>query len=191
MKQTDCLKYYHLEEFLFNDVSIRFRNDGYITAFDFFCIVIWKANRAKSKIAKRLLAKGYDELDSAVKALTKSISEANEPKNRLQVLINNWGFRLPMASAILTVLYPDEFTIYDVRVCEMLEKFADTQHKKPFDKLWDSYEEYIKSVKTVVTENLSLRDKDRWLWGKSFASQLEKDIENKFPGKPDDSNSEA
>jgi hypothetical protein len=191
MKQTDYLKYYHLEEYLFREVSNRFCNDGYITAFDFFCIVIWKANRAKSKIAKRLLSKGYDDLDSAVKALTKSISEASEPKYRLQVLLDNWGFRLPMASAILTVLYPEEFTIYDVRVCEVLKNFQDVQNKRPFDKLWNSYEEYIKSVKAAVGENLSLRDKDRWLWGNSFASQLKKDIENKFPGKLDNSESET
>jgi hypothetical protein len=191
MKQTDYLKYYHLEEFLFNDVSNRFRNDGCISAFDFFCIVIWKANRAKSKIAKRLLSKGDDDLDSAVKALTKSISEANQQKDRLQILMNDWGFRLPMASAILTVLYPEQFTIYDVRVCETLQSFQDTQHKKPFDKLWESYEEYIKSVKMAVTEDITLRDKDRWLWGKSFASQLQKSIENKFPGKPDDCESET
>ena len=28
-----------------------------------------------------------------------------------------------MASALLTLLYPDEFTVYDYRVCEMLDGF--------------------------------------------------------------------
>ncbi len=130
-------------------------------------------------------------MDLAVDVLMKSISTQNDMKSRLRVIMEDWGFRLPMASAILTVLFPTAFTIYDVRVCEMLEKFEDAQYKKPFDKLWNCYEEYIKSVKKAVNENLSLRDKDRWLWGKSFALQLEKDIENKFERKADDLEVEA
>lgn len=191
MKHEEYLNYYNLEEYLFSDVSNRFKADGYITAFDFFCIVIWKANRSKSKMANRLLGQGYEDLDSAVKALTSAISSETEAKMRLEIIMEKWKFRLPMASAVLTVLYPEEFTIYDVRVCDMLKKYEDTQHKRPFDKLWNSYEEYVKSVKAAVIQDLSLRDKDRWLWGKSFASQLEKDIENKFPGKSDASESEA
>lgn len=49
------LDYYYLEQYLFDVVSARFQTVGTLSAFDFFCIVIWKANRAKSKVAKRLL----------------------------------------------------------------------------------------------------------------------------------------
>jgi hypothetical protein len=192
MNHTDYLKYYHLEEYLFNDVSNRFRTDGYIRAFDFFCIVIWKANRAKSKIADRLLAQGHKDLDSAVRTLTSAIYSAKEPKGRLQIIMDKdkWKFRLPMASAVLTVLYPDEFTIYDVRVCEALNAFKDLQNKTQFEDVWNGYEEFVKRVKSAAGEQPKLRNKDRLLWGKSFAEQLEKDIENKFPRKTDDSNSE-
>jgi hypothetical protein len=182
MDHTDYLKYYHLEKYLFNDVSNHFRTDGHITAFDFFCIVIWKANRSKSKIANRLLDKklGQENLDSAAKVLTSAIFKAESSKQRLEIIMKTWGFRLPMASAILTVLYPDEFTVYDVRVCEMLQAFKDVQHKSHFDDIWCGYEKYVQTVKNGVIEQAALRDKDRWLWGKSFASQLESDIANKF-----------
>jgi len=54
---VDGLRYYDLEAYLFEDVHKRFKTEGSIGAFDFFSIVIWKANRAKSRIAKRLLSK--------------------------------------------------------------------------------------------------------------------------------------
>jgi hypothetical protein len=192
VKHKEYLKYYNREEYLFNDVSKRFHEDGYLTAFDFFCIVIWKANRAKSKIADRLLAQEPKDLDSAVKALTSAIYNAKEPKERLQIIMDKekWKFRLPMASAVLTVLYPDEFTIYDVRVCETLNAFKDLQNKTQFEDVWSGYQDFVKRVKNEASEQTTLRNKDRLLWGKSFASQLEKDIENKFLHQADDSKSE-
>ena len=51
----DYVRYYDLESYLFEDVRQQFQSEGSLSAFDFFSIVIWKANRAKSKIAKRLL----------------------------------------------------------------------------------------------------------------------------------------
>ncbi len=95
-----------------------------------------------------------------------------------------------MATAVLTVLYPEEFTIYDVRVCETLKDFKNLQYKTRFQEIWSGYEEFIKSVKNAASEHLMLRDKDRELWGKSFALQLMKDIENRFPRGADNSKSE-
>ena len=94
----------------------------------------------------------------------------------LSVLIEGWGFRLPMASAILTVIYPEDFTVYDVRVCDVLGDYKDVQYKTNFDILWERYSAYILRVKNAVPEYPRLRDKDRYLWGKSFALQLKTDI---------------
>ncbi len=49
------LQYYHLEPYLFDTVHNGFAKKGQLSAFDFFCILIWKANCAKSKHASRLL----------------------------------------------------------------------------------------------------------------------------------------
>ena len=46
---------YHLECYLECTVKARFHQNKELDAFDFFCIVIWKANRAKSKVTKRIL----------------------------------------------------------------------------------------------------------------------------------------
>lgn len=189
--ETDYARFYDLERYLFEDVSQRYNREKTISTFDFFCIVIWKANRAKSKVAKRLLAHGkdnrpYTDLNAAVKDLVDAISKAPDAKARLKVLIEAWGFRLPMASAILTVLYPDDFTVYDFRVCEILGKFEKSQDKK-FEDLWGDYSQYIEGVKAEVPSKQILREKDRFLWGQSFKLGLEKDIHNAFVRVADDS----
>jgi hypothetical protein len=190
---TNFLQYYDLESYLFKVVSIRYARDKTITAFDFFCIVIWKANRAKSKVAKRLVAhcNGRANLESAVCSLLAAISEAKDQRARLSVLIEGWGFRLPMASAILAVLYPEEFTIYDIRVCDVLGDFKDAQYKTNFATLWERYAAYVIAVKDKVPTCSSLRDKDRFLWGQSFATQLQADIQSSFVRGTSDTEFEA
>ncbi len=193
MTNANFLQYYDLEGYLFKVVSIRYAQDKTLTAFDFFCIVIWKANRAKSKVAKRLLAHRNDQanLKSAVNSLLTAISKAKDQKARLSVLIEGWGFRLPMASAILTVLYPEDFTVYDDRVCNVLRNFKDAQNKTNFSTLWERYEAYVIAVKEAVPGCSSLRDKDRFLWGKSFATQLQTDIQSSFGRGDNDAEFEA
>ena len=173
-------QYYDLESVLFDKLGKKFQKQGYLTAFDFFCIVIWKANRAKSYIAKRLLSRGYSDLELAVKELTQGIENQPNSKERMRYLFEDWGFYLPMASAILTVLYPDDFTVYDVNVCDMLGKFHDIGNTSKFEKLWNSYLDFIHAVKETAPQKLTLRDKDRYLIGKAFFKNLTKDLETNF-----------
>lgn len=183
MEENNFIKYYDLESYIFGGVSKRFHKCGFLSAFDFFTIIIWKANRAKSKISKQILGRGYDNLDDGVKDLTNDIYECTEDKRRLECLMKKWGFRLPMSSAILTVLYPDIFTVYDVRVCETLNIKNNLDNITNFDKLWSSYLEYKNKVFSAAEGNLSLRDSDRYLWGKSFYDQLNNDISIGFTKK--------
>jgi len=178
--QIDYVKLYGLESYLFEVVNPRFQQQGLLSSFDFFCIVIWKANRSKSTIAKRLLKKEHKNLEEASKALTSQIHQAPTAKEKMKVLMDEWGFLLPMTSAILTVLYPDTFTVYDVRVCQMLKKYSTLKDIRNLDKLWPQYLDFIESVKKATPGVKSLRDKDRYLWGKSFHDQLKKDIKKQF-----------
>jgi hypothetical protein len=176
------IKYYNIEDYLFNIVNKKFHKEGNLNAFDFFCIVIWKANRAKSKIANRLIKNG--SLESVCKKITSKIFNAKNDEERLEILFN-YGFRFPMASAILTVLYPDKFTVYDVRVCNILNKYFDLANTEPNNKnIHKKIKTYFEFVNTVrnhpETRALSLRDKDRYLWGKSFYDDLRINIKNKF-----------
>lgn len=176
----DDRQFYHLEDYLFDVVARRYVEQGHLSAFDFFCITVWKANRAKSKIAKRPLDRGYPTLDDALYDLTSGLPQQQTPKERLRVLMVDGGFLMPMASAILCVLYPDDFTIYDWRVVEQLPDFRDLTSSRDFDKIWASYQAFVAQVRLMTPDDLSLRDGDRYLWGKSFHDGLLSDIQNKF-----------
>ena len=172
-------KLYNLENYILTDVRDSFFRDGHLTAFDFFCIVIWKANRAKTKIAQRLLKRNSD-IEKSVHDLTSKIFLATDDKQKLKVLMDDYKFRLPMSSAILSLLYPDNFTIYDVRVCDTLTEYKTLGTVTDFEKLWIRYTDFINSIREYEPKNISLRDKDRLLWGQSFYEQLTSDLENNF-----------
>jgi hypothetical protein len=76
---------------------------------------------------------------------------------------------------------PDRFTVYDVRVCEALGRFHNLSYTTG-DRLWERYEEFRQAVIDSTPPELTLREKGRHLWGKSFARQLERDIARKFAG---------
>jgi hypothetical protein len=183
MNSAAALTLYDLENYLFNDVAERFYNTPTgkeVTAFDFFCIVIWKANRSKLRIAKRLLLRGHDTLDAAVTQLIAEIRQAATDQERLQVMFEGWGFSLPMASALLTVFYPQQFTVYDARVCELLPEHAKLGNLSKFDKVWTGYEKFVAAVRDQVPDQPQLRNKDRVLWAMSFRQQLEADLQSAF-----------
>ena len=180
MSARDDRTYDHLERYLLTEVSGHYREARQLTAFDFFCLVIWKANRSKSRVANRLLAQGFTDLESAVPASTRALATAPHDKERMRILMDGWGLRLPMASAILTVLYPESFTVYDVRVCDVLRDFRTTQYRTNFEALWDEYLRFVAAVHDAVSRDDALRDKDRWLWGKSFCQRLEEDLASQF-----------
>ncbi len=183
----DPLRLYDLETYLLEDVRLRFHKEGSIGAFDFFAIVIWKANRAKSKIAALLRreddAKRQD-LDSIVRDLTRSLRRAGNAEERLRLMIERLRFGLPMASAILTILWPDEFTVYDVRVCDQLGRFRSLVNLSKFERVWAGYCQYRDAVNNAAPGHLSLRQKDRYLWASSVIHQLEADIARGFRAPP-------
>ena len=180
---TDYLIYYDSERYLFEIVTKRFHDEGSLNAIDFFTIVSWKANRAISRIAIRLLHHDATllDLESASRALTQKIHDAPNHKERLRIMLEEWGFRLPIATAILTVCYPGDFSVYDYRVCDILDRFQTLADKSRFEDIWSGYLLYLDAVRASDTPaNLSLREKDRWLWGKSVYQDMLEGITTGF-----------
>jgi hypothetical protein len=178
------LRYYDLKTYLFEDVRQRFHKEKKLDAFDLFSIIIWKANRSKSKLAHRLM-KRAGSLEAAAAQFTGALFKAKSPEERLLLSMETWGFYLPMASAILTVLWPEDFTVFDIRVCGELacaqmgdfSGLANISSKG----IWPRYCAYRKAVESAVPQQSMLRDKDEFLWGRSSARQLVKDIAEGFP----------
>src|SRR3989442_14949900 len=141
-------------------LSTAFHVRRYLTAEEFFSIVIWKANRAKGRIWNRLRKHGTD-VSEVVKTLSQEIKDAADDHERLSLLLDRekWGFALPMASAILTVCYPERFTVYDVRA-RMELGIKDFAGRK--DQIERYFKEFVPSVK-AIPHAASLRDKDRYL----------------------------
>ena len=171
--------YRNLENHIRKEVFDAFHKHGSIGAKDFFCIIIWKANRAKSKIANNLLKREPD-LELCCRTLTSKLFNLSSQKEKLYLLIKEYGFRLPMSSAILSVLFPHQFCIYDFRVCETLQEYANLNQLTDFENIWNGYSKYILAIKNIEPSNLSLVEKDHYLWGKSFYQQLENDISSNF-----------
>jgi hypothetical protein len=178
--KSDYSKYWYLEKFIMSEVKTNLTTNGFLTTFDFFCIIIWKANRAKSKIAKQL-RKRNDDLSLVVKELTSKIFLAKDAKEKMRILFEDYDFRLPIASAILSLLYPESFTIYDVRVCDTLIEYKGLANRSSFEHLWPDYLSFIECVRKYGLPEKSLREIDKALWGKSFYDQLNKDIRENFP----------
>jgi hypothetical protein len=177
------LRYYDLKTYLFEDVRRRFHKEKKLDAFDLFSIIIWKANRAKSTLALRLIVQA-GSLEAAAAQYTGALFEAKSPEERLLLSMETWGVYLPMASAILTVLWPEDFTVFDIRVCAELAyaemgDFMRLGNISP-KRIWPRYCAYRKAVENAMPQQNLLRDKDEFLWGRSAARQLAKDITGGF-----------
>ena len=149
------LQFYDLESYLLGSVGPAFHERGYLSAEELFSIIIWKANRAKSKVAKKLMGRGLP-LQEAVRTLTKELHEAPDDPSRFTVL-HKWGLRLPMASAVLTILWTDDFSVYDGRVCDELGDFKHIQDRTKVVWLWEGYCQYMSHHRFDLVQKRRLR----------------------------------
>ena len=180
----DWLIYYDLEKYLFDVVHERL-NNGQFSPEDFFAIVLWKSNRAKGLIAKGLTESKFTRLMTQIASC--ALSDEGD-KERLKLLDDIEGIGLPIASAILTVWYPDRFTVLDYRVWEILRLGyeADLEDEWPkwrgkkipegVPQTTEDYFKYLKVCKKVREREgmLTLRDFDRATWAKSWHKDLRK-----------------
>ncbi|HSW00468.1 MAG TPA: hypothetical protein VLI39_09870 [Sedimentisphaerales bacterium] len=176
--EIDYRKFYdaNIESYLLTEVAKRFHEFGEVTPFDFYLILHWKAPRSKNRTKERLHRATNGGFACAVKQITEALYCPSQPaKDRLKLLMEDWGFRLPTATAILTVLWPEEFTVYDRRVCDTLGDFHYLGARHFSDDLWRDYLSFKQGVIDEKPCDLSLRDKDRYLWGKSFFEQAQND----------------
>jgi len=173
--EVNPIDFYSPENRLFAALSQNFAEAGVIDPIALYVILDWKAPRARTRHLARLAKKG-GSFTAAVTQIAAGLYAATDPKHKLELLIMSWGFRLPKATAILAVLYPDMFTIYDVRVCERLGAFHRIGDCRWSSNAWIEYQRFLVAVREAAPEGLSLRDCDRWLWGESKRDTLLKEL---------------
>jgi hypothetical protein len=154
------VKLYNLEGYLFEVVSQRFRQQKTLNRYDFFAIVIWKLNRAKTKIQS-----GLDAAGKAVEELMREVSQAETPQAKVEALTEIWGIGLAMASAILAVCYQEEFTV--------LEKASVEGLPSRYPQSPEEFLQYCQACRRFADQaGLSLRNLDRALWAKNWEENL-------------------
>ena len=158
------LRLYNLEDYLFDMVSARFQADGTLNAYDFFAIVIWKSNRTKTKIRDGLAATG-----KSVGELMREVYLAPTPEAKVEVLLSVWGIGISIASAVLTVCYPEEFTVLDWRAWDVLCEWDVEGLPEHWPNKAEDYLQYCDACRRLAEQvDFSLRDLDRALWGRSW-----------------------
>lgn len=173
MNGIDYRKFYDDEGYLLDEVGPNFRKTGELEAPDFYMLLSWKANRAKNYHRDRLKDK-CGGFQGAVSAIAADLHATAGRKEKLQLVMTKWEFYIPTATAILAILYPDDFTVYDQNVCKEVQ-CRYTPWRDFSDKLWNQYEEYQRAVAQNAPQNLTLRDKDRYLTGRYYRRQAELD----------------
>jgi hypothetical protein len=127
------------------------RDKGYLNRDEFLMITHWKSPRSIRKV----------ELNSneVIKEITKLVFKTNNEEVKIRILNSLDGIGIPIASAILTIPYPEKYGIIDVRAWQTLFDYS----KKSFNiKDWLSYLDKIREWGNKF--DLSPRDIDKALF---------------------------
>lgn len=138
------IKYYSLENYLFGEVHYFFDKEKYLTAEQFIAIIIWKRNASKT-----LIIRGLEEKKMNVCQITSDVANATTPLEKIQKLIEVNGIGVSIASAILTVCYPLDFTVADYRAISSLYRLKWNPYEKEILKTYEEYERFCKRYKKL------------------------------------------
>lgn len=168
MGKIDFKKYiqlYSLEDHLFNIVGPQIKKRGYMTFDDFYKIAMWKSARQKPK---------YLQNKSSVESISKEAFSLSDESERMENLCSLKGVGIPTASAILTIVYPDNYAVIDVRCIEMLQELGYSIKKTITLNNWLKY---LDIVRKIAKENsITAREVDKalfamhreWLEGQNY-----------------------
>lgn len=137
------------EPHLFTDVGPAAAGRGYYTRDELIAVARWKTSRSQSQVAANCTVDIED--------LTRIAFAAPERlQHRILTLLS--GVQVRTATALLTVAFPTQHTVLDVRSTEALARLG----------AWNgtgSYLVYLDVCRTIARErDISLRQIDRALW---------------------------
>jgi thermostable 8-oxoguanine DNA glycosylase len=133
MKIENLDKYIELYgvNYLFNVIGPEVRKRGHLSFDEFYEICMWKSARQKQRYLKN---KGIVE-----EASKKAFAEKDE-RQQMEMLCKLDGVGIPTASALLTVVWPEEYAVIDIRCLEILEeRFGQKLGKSISINTWQNY----------------------------------------------------
>lgn len=118
MKINDTKKYldlYNIEDYLFRIIGPRIRMRGFIEFDEFYQICMWKSARQKQNYIKN---------KNIINDISRKAFVEKDESSKIKQLLELKGVGIPMASAILTIVFPDKYAVIDVRCIQMLNKIG-------------------------------------------------------------------
>jgi hypothetical protein len=145
---------------------------------DVLLILKWKLGRVKGSNYKTISDDNMAKINQAIR----KAGDSGQEIDALGALGEIPGIGLAVATAILTVCYPDNFSIIDERVLEVLDLVPSTAKDKSkyTTEDWTAKEYFDKFLPKVKERSMewgsTLRDTDRALWGLSVNQDIEETI---------------
>lgn len=149
--------HYPGEDHLLSVIGGQVRARGEYTRDEFLQVGRWKSARATS-----YLAKNSDEMIAAVTRT--GLAAPTLIKHRVLTILSGVG--VPMASALLTIWNPDEFTVIDVRAISTL-RAAGLLHPGAHLPPYVQYLDLCRRLALDIGADLRSLDRALWQWSAS------------------------
>lgn len=145
----------------FPDAGDRIRARGHILPDELYAIARWKSPR-RADLVRLNQAQVVREITAEALAVKDAF-----PCRAASLLDRLWGIGIPTASAVLTVVDPQNFGIVDVRVWKTLHRWQPDRFSEEHGSYWPitDFERYLETIRELArSSNLSCREVDMALW---------------------------
>ncbi len=137
------------------------RRPFFLTADEFDEILRWKLDTQYGR-RKAHRTKNTDEIIRAITGLALNITHEDEDYEielRARILSSLRGVALPVASAILTIIYPEKYAVIDFRNWRQI--FGERKNSFSFG----DYKRYMKEIRLLAKElGWSIQEIDQAIW---------------------------
>jgi hypothetical protein len=142
------------------------RRRGHLTQGELAAVCRWKSSRA----IQHIRANTYNRVRAATAAAMATTSESR----RLEALLQLKGVSVPMASAVLTLLYPRRYGVIDIRVWQLLYGVgAVSANRKGTGFSLENWLQFLSIVRGLSSRlNVSARAIERTLFEVHKANQV-------------------
>ena len=164
---------YDTEKIIFTEIGPRARKNCVLNFDDFYKICMWKSRRQKNRYLKN---------KNKVENISRKAFLTSDETKKIELLCGLDGVGIPTASAILTVLYPENYSIIDIRCIETLNHLGYKMKNVMTVNNWLKYLEIMRDL--AKENNVTTRDLDKALFALHRRILDEKGFVNLYGRKP-------